>query len=112
MSFQLASKTGLSLIVATALYLLPLSTVAQTAYHHGDSVTLGGNFGTQNVRKTFLGGAGGVIEGQGVNTVLPNGNRWIFSDLGFPATVRNDPVRGKVIFTPEDSTHYNATRRY
>ena len=43
---------------------------------------------------------------------MPNGNGLVFSELGHPTRIAQDPVRGKVLFTPEDSSNYNATRRF
>lgn len=85
---------------------------APVSYHHGDTVTIKGDFGLQDVVHSFLGGAGGMIEAQATGASMPNGNGWQFNDLGGPTSVAIDGTRGKVLFTPEDSTHYNATRRF
>lgn len=83
-----------------------------TVHHHGDTLTIDGNFGSNDVHKTFLGGADGPIESQAAGQAMPNGGGWVFSDVGHPTTIATDARRGKVLFTPEDSQHYNATRRY
>ncbi|WP_148716970.1 hypothetical protein [Chitinolyticbacter meiyuanensis] len=79
---------------------------------HGDVVSLAGAFGTNDVTKTMLGGSGGAIESQAIGATVPNGGGWTFNNLGGPTSVRSDSQRGKVLFTPEDATHYNAVRRY
>ncbi len=81
-------------------------------YHHGDPVTIPGSFGNLDVTHTFLGGATGPIESTAVGHAPANGGGWIFNNLGGPTTVRMDPDRGKVLFTPEDANNYNATRRF
>ena len=106
------SLFALALISALFPVMAATSAVVPPIYHHGDTVTLTGNFGKQAVRKTFLGGNGGMIESQAVDATMPNSNNWTFNTLGYTATVKVDAVRGKVLYNPEDSTHYNATRRY
>lgn len=83
-----------------------------TVYHHGDVVTIDGNFGSNDVTKTFLGGTAGMIETKENGQVMTSGNGWIFNDLGGTTTVGLDSKRGKVLYTPEDSSHYNAVRRF
>lgn len=85
---------------------------AGTVYRHGEAVSIAGNFGTANVTQTFLGGSSGPIEAKAVGARMANGNGWAFSELGHPTHIALDPVRGKVLFTPEDSSNYNATRRF
>jgi len=82
------------------------------ALRHGDVVVISGSFGTQDVTRTFLGGSEGPIESLGTGTSMPDGGGWTFNDLGGPTSVAIDATRGKVLFTPEDATHYNATRRF
>lgn len=79
-----------------------------SALRHGDQVTIQGNFGTEDVISTFLGGATGPIESLSVGDVISNGGGWRFDD--YVATVAMDGVRGEVLFNTEDSQHYNATR--
>lgn len=81
-------------------------------YHHGDLVTLNGNFGSNDVTQTFLGGSSGLIESTATNAIVENGGGWLFNDLGGITRIGTDAKRGKVLFTPEDSGHYNAVRRY
>lgn len=81
-------------------------------YRHGDSLTLQGDFGSNSIHKSFLGGAQGAIEAQAIGATMPNANGWRFSDLGFPTQVAQDAQRGKVLLTQQDSQHYNADRRY
>jgi hypothetical protein len=85
---------------------------AATVYRHGDTISIDGTFGRPNVTQTFLGGTGGPIEAKAVGDRMTNGNGWVFSELGHPTHVAWDAERGKVLFTPEDSSHYNATRRF
>jgi hypothetical protein len=84
----------------------------QAVYRHGDVVTIVGDFGTNDVTKTFLGGADGRIESLSPGQTMPSGDGWSFNDLGGPTSVEIDPERGKVLFTPEDPQNYNATRRF
>lgn len=81
-------------------------------YEHGDVLTINGDFGVNDVHKTFLGGADGPIESNAAGAVMPNGGGWVFSDIGHPTTIAMDAQRGKVLFTPQDDAHYNAVRRY
>ncbi|MBZ5709741.1 hypothetical protein [Nannocystis pusilla] len=81
-------------------------------YRHGDMVTIEGDFGSNDVIKTFLGGADGKIESLSPGQSMESGDGWSFNDLGGPTSVEIDAERGKVLFTPEDSDHYNATRRF
>ncbi|WP_159666342.1 hypothetical protein [Andreprevotia sp. IGB-42] len=90
----------------------PTPTLAPVSYRHGEMINLDGHFGSNNATQTFLGGAGGMIEATATGSSMANGNGWTFNNLGGPTTVQNDPQRGKVLFTPEDSTHYNAVRRF
>lgn len=83
-----------------------------SVYHHGDMVTIDGAFGTNDVTKTFLGGADGMIESKAIDQSMASGAGWSFNDLGGPTTVALDGKRGKVLYTPEDVDHYNATRRF
>ncbi|MDI1429556.1 hypothetical protein [Polyangium sorediatum] len=71
-----------------------------------------GDFGSNDVTKTFLGGADGKIESLSPGQTMMSGDGWSFNDLGGPTTVEIDAKRGKVLFTPQDSSHYNATRRF
>lgn len=86
--------------------------VVSNAHVHGDRVTIVGDFGSNEVHKTFLGGADGPIESQSTGQAMPNGGGWVFSDIGHTTTIAMDAQRGKVLFTPQDSEHYNAARRY
>lgn len=95
---------------ASAAAALPWSAAA--LYRHGDAIRIDGAFGSPQVTHTFLGGAQGPVESQAVGARMPNGNGWAFSELGHPTRIAQDPVRGKVLFTPEDSHNYNATRRF
>lgn len=81
-------------------------------YMHGDPVTIDGPFGTSDVTQTFLGGSTGMIESCQAGANISNGNGWYFNELGYPTRVMADPKRGKVLFTSEDSSHYNATRHF
>jgi len=81
-------------------------------YHHGDMVIIEGEFGSNDVTETFLGGADGRIESLSPGQSMESGDGWSFNDLGGPTSVEIDAERGKVLFTPEDSDHYNATRRF
>ncbi len=81
-------------------------------YRHGDPVTIPGSFGNPDVTHSFLGGAAGPIESTAAGHAPPSGGGWTFNNLGGPTTVRMDPDRGKVLFTPEDANNYNATRRF
>ncbi|WP_434427772.1 hypothetical protein [Nannocystis pusilla] len=85
---------------------------APAIYRHGDMVTIEGEFGGNDVTKTFLGGAGGKIESLSPGQSMESGEGWSFNDLGGPTSVELDGERGKVLFTPEDKDHYNATRRF
>lgn len=85
---------------------------AAAVYRHGDAITIKGQFGAPEVTRTFLGGASGMIESQPAGATMPNGGGWTFNDLGGPTSVAIDGSRGKVLFTPQDSAHYNATRRF
>lgn len=89
-----------------------LAWTAATVYRHGDAVSIPGAFGAPQVTQTFLGGPGGPIESKAVGARMTNGQGWVFSELGHPTHIALDPVRGKVLFTPEDSRNYNATRRF
>ncbi len=102
---SVAQLLGLAFIATTP-------SAAAPTYRHGDLITLTGSFGTHSVTKTFLGGAGGLIEYQPVGATMPNSNNWTFHTLGYTAAIKVDPARGKVLFNPEDSSHYAATRRY
>lgn len=82
------------------------------SYRHGDLVTIEGDFGSNDVTRTFLGGADGKIESLSPGQTMESGDGWSFNDLGGPTSVEIDPERGRVLFTPEDSDHYNATRRF
>lgn len=84
----------------------------EAVYRHGDMVTIVGDFGTNDVTRAFLGGADGRIESLSAGQTMEGGDGWSFNDLGGPTSVEIDPERGKVLFTPEDSSHYNATRRF
>ena len=95
---------------ASAAAALPWS--AANLYRHGDTIRIDGTFGSPQVTHTFLGGPQGPVESQAVGARMPNGNGWVFSELGHPTRIAQDPVRGKVLFTPEDSSNYNATRRF
>ena len=75
---------------------------------HGDEVTLQGDFGTEDVISTFLGGASGPIESLGVGDQIADGGDWSFHD--YVTTVAMDPERGEVLYNAEDSQNYNATR--
>ncbi|TKD07604.1 hypothetical protein E8A74_17735 [Polyangium fumosum] len=86
--------------------------VAPAIYHHGDMVTIQGDLGSNDVTKTFLGGADGMIESMSPGQSMMSGNGWTFNMLGGPSSVKVDATRGKVLFTPEDSMNYNATRRF
>ncbi len=99
-------------ITASKTIAVFVSTGSATTYRHGDTVTLTGSFGAQNVIKTFLGGANGMIESQAVDTAIPNSNNWTFDSLGYTAKIKSDSSRGKVLYNQEDDTHYNATRRF
>jgi len=81
---------------------------AGSVLHHGDEVTLQGDFGTEDVISTFLGGASGPIEALGVGDVIANGGDWHFDDC--VTTVAMDSERGEVLYNTEDSQSYNATR--
>ena len=85
---------------------------AATVYRAGDTIRIDGAFGTANVTQTFLGGPGGLIESKAVGATMTNGSGWVFSELGLPTKIFQDPQRGKVLFTPQDSSNYNAIRRY
>lgn len=82
------------------------------AYRHGDTVTIEGALGTVNAVHTFLGGKAGLVEGTPVGARPANVQGWRFNDLGGPTSVVVDAQRGKVLFTPEDSSNYNAVRRF
>ena len=69
-------------------------TAPAPALRHGDLVTLPGAFGTQDVTRTFLGGAGGPIETLSAGSPMPDGGGWLFNDLGGPTTVALDGQRG------------------
>ena len=112
-------KSGRFFGIATALMTILLNADAfgqmpddGTSYRHGDTVSLQGSFGTQNIRKTFLGGSGGMIESQPIDGLMPNGNGWTFSGLAHTAIIKPDPTRGKVLFNTEDNANYAAYRRY
>ncbi len=75
---------------------------------HGDEVTIAGDFGTEVVVSTFLGGADGAIEALGEGDTIPSGDGWSFDDYVTSGIV--DPVRGMVLHNTEDDDHYNATR--
>lgn len=81
-------------------------------YQHGDLVSLSGSFGSNDVTHTFLGGASGLIESTQIDAIVANSGGWLFNDLGGITRVKTDSKRGAVLFTPEDSAHYNAVRRY
>lgn len=76
--------------------------------HHGDEVTLAGDFGVEDVVSTFLGGADGPIESLAESAVVPSEGGWHFDD--YVTKVAVDPERGKVLFSSEDDGAYNATR--
>lgn len=112
-------KSGRFFGIATAIMTILLNADALgqmpndgTSYRHGDTLTLQGSFGTQNVRKTFLGGHEGMIESQPVDGIMPDGNGWTFSGLAHTAIIKPDPTRGKVLFNTEDNANYAAYRRY
>ncbi|KZT14197.1 hypothetical protein A1D30_19550 [Acidovorax sp. GW101-3H11] len=89
-----------------------LEWTAATVYRHGETISIMGSLGAPNVTQTFLGGSNGPIEMQAVGARMTNGNGWAFSELGRPTQIALDAQRGKVLFTPEDSSNYNATRRF
>lgn len=96
----------------SAVFTTSTDSVSIATYHHGDTIELAGSYGTNNVTKTFLGGQSGMIESTNLNQVMASANGWIFNNLGGITTVVNDSKRGKVLYTPEDNSHYNAVRRY
>ncbi|RYH68032.1 MAG: hypothetical protein EON54_03090 [Alcaligenaceae bacterium] len=81
-------------------------------YRHGDAISIAGSFGISNVTQTFLGGKNGPIESKDVGALMTNGQGWMFGEVGHPTHIAHDVQRGKVLFTPQDSKHINATRRY
>ena len=84
----------------------------EQSFRHGDLITIEGAFGQSDVTHTFLGGASGMIEACQPGAEISNGNGWYFNELGYPTRVMSDATRGKVLFTPEDRDHYNATRHF
>src|SRR5687767_1545778 len=48
------------------------------ALHHGDQVVIDGDFGTEDVVQTFLGGAGGRIEALREGDRIESGEGWFF----------------------------------
>lgn len=83
-----------------------------TEYRHGQTVILPGPFGDNPVNRSFLGGSTGRIESTATGALVGNGEGWTFNNLGGPTRVAQDAVRGKVLFTPQSPTAYNAVRRY
>lgn len=86
--------------------------VSSGSFRHGDFVTIEGAFGRFDVTQTFLGGANGMIESCQAGAEIADGNGWYFNELGHRTRVMGDAKRGKVLFTPEDRDHYNATRHF
>lgn len=82
------------------------------SFAHGDQITIEGAFGQTDVTQTFLGGANGMIESCQAGAEIADGNGWYFNELGHRTRVMADAKRDKVLFTPEDRDHYNATRHF
>ena len=78
------------------------------ALHHGDQVVIEGDFGTEDVIQTFLGGAQGPIESLAEGAEIPSEGGWDFHD--YDTTGKVDPERGMVLFNTESQDVYNATR--
>lgn len=90
----------------------PPGVAPTTEYRHGQTVILPGPFGDNPVHRSFLGGSTGRIETTTTEALVGNGEGWTFNNLGGPTRVAQDAVRGKVLFTPQSPTAYNAVRRY
>jgi hypothetical protein len=78
------------------------------ALHHGDQVVIDGDFGTEEVIHTFLGGAAGPIESLAEGAEIPSDGGWDFHD--YYTTGKVDPERGMVLFNTESQDVYGATR--
>lgn len=78
------------------------------ARHHGDEVVIDGDFGTEDVIQTFLGGKEGPIESLAEGDEIPSEGGWSFSD--YFTTGKVDAERGMVLYNTESQDSYNATR--
>ena len=76
--------------------------------HHGDEVVIDGDFGSEDVLQTFLGGASGPIEALDEGMEIASEGGWYFGD--YVTTGKVDAERGMVLYNTEDTDHYNATR--
>lgn len=90
----------------------PTAPPTPAVLRHGQTVVIAGDWGRPAVTQTFLGGATGTIETTAVGQRPANGGGWSFNNVGGPTSVALDARRGQVLFTPQDSSNYNATRRY
>lgn len=76
----------------------------------GSPFTIVGSFGTNAVTKAF---SDPLIRATNIDSTPANGQGIVFNQTaGWPFVVKNDPVRGKVLFNTQDDSHYNSALRY
>jgi len=73
---------------------------------HGNGVTITGSFGTNTNYKAF---SKSIIDATSIGQTPANKNNYVFNEpLGYLPLTYNDPSRGKVLRTTQDSAHYDS----